>query len=189
MILQHVSGPALEPLRLDDIKLFLRLDQDDDDGLLASLIKAAREVLEEQTAQAFIQQSWRLYLDAWPKDGTIPVARTPLRAVTAIRTYDQDGNETLLSPTSYLVDGLSRPARIRMREKPQAGRALNGIEIDFTVGYGSDETAVPEPLRQAMRLLVAHWYEHRISSEKAALTPIPVHIRSLVAPYRTVRLT
>jgi uncharacterized phiE125 gp8 family phage protein len=34
------------------------------------------------------------------------------------------------------------------------GRASAGIEIDVVVGYGATAESVPEPLRQAIRMLV-----------------------------------
>ena len=44
---------------------------------------------------------------------------------------------------------------------PLPGRAASGIEIRFTAGYGAAPGDVPEALRQGLRLLVAHLYEHR----------------------------
>jgi uncharacterized phiE125 gp8 family phage protein len=71
---------------------------------------------------------------------------------------------------------------------PMPERALAGIEIDITCGYG-DPDDVPEPLRQATRLLVAHWYENRgivaVGSEVALL---PASATALIAPYRVLDL-
>jgi uncharacterized phiE125 gp8 family phage protein len=35
------------------------------------------------------------------------------------------------------------------------------IEIDWIAGYGSASTGIPQLLRLAIFMLVAHWYEHR----------------------------
>ncbi len=68
-------------------------------------------------------------------------------------------------------------------------RPIAGIEIDVTVGYGDAGTDVPEPLRQAIRLLVAHWYENRgliaVGHEVAIL---PQTVAALIAPYRVLAL-
>ena len=37
----------------------------------------------------------------------------------------------------------------------------NGVEIDFVAGHGDAPADVPPPIRQALLLLIAHWYEHR----------------------------
>ena len=62
-------------------------------------------------------------------------------------------------------------------------------EIDFTAGYGSSGVDVPQPLRQAIRLLVTHWYENRsavVLGDDASATPLGY--RELVAPYRRMAL-
>ena len=35
------------------------------------------------------------------------------------------------------------------------------VEIDFIAGYGAAGNTVPPMLKQAIKMLVAHWYEHR----------------------------
>ena len=50
--------------------------------------------------------------------------------------------------------------------------------------------AFPRPLRQAMRLLVARWYENRGDVEADAdMARTPAAVAALVAPYRRVRLS
>jgi uncharacterized phiE125 gp8 family phage protein len=72
---------------------------------------------------------------------------------------------------------------------PRPGLSALGIEIAFTAGYGNVASAVPAPLRQALLLLVAHWYEHREPVHiGGAVVAVPDTIASLLAPYRMVRL-
>ncbi len=59
----------------------------------------------------------------------------------------------------------------------------------MAAGYGDAATDVPEPLRQAIRLLTAHWYDNRglaaIGHETAVL---PQTVAALIAPYRMLSL-
>ena len=72
---------------------------------------------------------------------------------------------------------------------PSAAPHANGIEIAFTAGYGDAAADVPEPIRQALLLLIAHWYEHRSPLEVGPLAqPAPDMVAELLAPYRTMRL-
>ena len=72
---------------------------------------------------------------------------------------------------------------------PAPKRIANGIEIAFTAGYGEAVADVPAPIRQAVLLLVAHWYEHREPIEiGAAHTRIPHMVSELLQPYRPVRV-
>ena len=50
-------------------------------------------------------------------------------------------------------------------------------------------TDVPEPLRQAIRLLVAHWYENRgLVATGTTIAVLPATVAALIAPYRMLSL-
>jgi uncharacterized phiE125 gp8 family phage protein len=72
---------------------------------------------------------------------------------------------------------------------PRPGRAVAGIEIDVEAGYGATASDVPEPLKQAIRQLVTHWYENRGAGppDENALR-MPASVAALVAPYRVLTL-
>lgn len=77
--------------------------------------------------------------------------------------YDADGEAHVVSPSDYQADTISRPARIVFANRFDDLRALNGLEIDFTCGFGEAGPDVPDILRRAIMLLAAHWYEFRTS--------------------------
>ena len=56
--------------------------------------------------------------------------------------------------------------------------------ITFTAGYGSPSD-VPAAIRQAMLLLISHWYDHRSAIADPAATPQAVD--ALLLPFRQVR--
>jgi uncharacterized phiE125 gp8 family phage protein len=72
----------------------------------------------------------------------------------------------------------------------QPGRSAAGIELDVSAGYGAAAIDVPEPLRQAIRLLAAHWYENRgvVALGQTSAVTLPVSVPALLAPYRMVAL-
>jgi len=91
----------------------------------------------------------------------------------------------------YFADTASLPSRIGLAGSvPAPGRVLNGIEIDITVGVGATASAVPEPLRQAVRLTLAALYENRGDVSDPAENPglLPLAAQALVAPWRMGRL-
>jgi uncharacterized phiE125 gp8 family phage protein len=71
---------------------------------------------------------------------------------------------------------------------PAPGRLIAGIELEVTVGYGDAATDVLEALRQAIRLLVAHWYENRGLAAVGTVTVLPATVAALIAPYRMLSL-
>jgi uncharacterized phiE125 gp8 family phage protein len=186
-----LTAPAVEPLTLAEAKSFLRVAHGDDDAVIAALIAAARAHVETATRRALLSQAWRLVRGAWPADGRIAVTPAPLIAVTAARVRDEHGDARALDTAVFSFVAGAVPALISFApwSVPVPGVAANGIEIDVVVGHGATAADLPAPLVQAVRLLVAHWYEHRgIVENGQAGAPLPQTIRALVAPYRAVSL-
>jgi uncharacterized phiE125 gp8 family phage protein len=185
-----LSGPAAEPLSLDDAKAFLKVETADDDDVIAALIAGARVHVEAQTRRALITQSWRLIRDAWPDNGRVAILPAPLRAVTAGRVYRFDGTTQALDTATFVVDAAAAPAVLSFSSPPPApGRMVAGIELDISAGYGDAAAAVPGDLRQAIRLLVAHWYENRgLIAAGQTVGILPASAAALIAPYRVLSL-
>jgi uncharacterized phiE125 gp8 family phage protein len=185
-----LTAPAAEPLTLDEARAFLRVDTHDDDEPIAALIVAARLHIEMQTRRALITQDWRLTLDAWPADGRIPVQPGPLRELTAARVYDFSGTATALDLQHFVPDLGACELAVAPWALMQPTRLAAGIELEVSVGYGDTALDVPEPLRHAVRLLVAHWYENRglIVPGATSLASLPASVAALIAPYRMVSL-
>lgn len=205
-------APAVEPLTLADVKAHLRIDTSDEDGLLQTLILTSRMHIEVALGLALITQAWSCYFDRWPqalgsppgvaglRDAhfapnaapalTLPLF--PIASVDAIRIYADDGSFAALPVSDFTLDLASRPARIARRvgaAAPQPARRMNGIEFAVTAGFGATPADVPAPIRQALLLLVAHWYEHRDPIEIGKIeSRVPDAVSALLAPWAPVRL-
>jgi len=191
MALQQISGPTVEPISLAEAKDHMRVDGTSEDALISSLILTSRLHIEAALGLALVTQSWKLLLDNWPKGQQVRIPLRPLQSVTEIRIYDAAGASALVGTDRYVVDAVSNPGRIVAEGGglPQPGRAANGIEIAFVAGYGGNAAEVPAPIRQALLLLIAHWYEHRDPVEIG--TPdvaIPAAVSRLLKPYRQARI-
>lgn len=191
MSLVLTSGPAQEPVTVSEAKAHLRIDGNAEDALIASLILTSRLHIEAALDLALITQSWTVRLDAWPRGDCVEIALSPLKSVDAVRVKDASGAFQPVPATSYLVDLASRPPRLVWNavQKPTPGVRAGGIEIDITAGFGDAPHAVPAPLKHAVLLLVAHWYEHRDAVEIGALSArIPDVVSDLIQPFRKIRL-
>jgi len=189
MTLIRTVEPVAEPVTLAEAKAHLRIDRGDDDDLLAGLVRAARQEVERSTGVALLLQGWRLVLDDWPENGCVPIRVHPLREVQSVTVFGSEGEGSVVATASYQVDAVSRPARIHFTAPVAPLRAMNGLEIDFTAGFGESGTDVPDLLKRAILLLVAHWYEFRAGYGPAD-QPVsyPAGFDRIVAGYRAGRL-
>lgn len=156
-----VTAPQFEPVTVAEAKLHARIDEDE--TAIASLIVAAREMAETYTRRAFVTQTWKMFLDAFPCGSAIELPRAPLQSVTHVKAYDDADAVTTFAASNYYVDSATRPGRIVLREAsswPDAARVANAVEIQFVAGYGN-AAAVPNQIKQAILMTVAHLYEHR----------------------------
>ena len=182
-----MQAPASEPVSLAEARAHLRIVGNDDDALLAALITAARRVVEARTGLCMIAQTWMCFRDAWPKDGVIELPVAPLLALEEVGVYGEDDEKAVIDEAHYLVDAAARPARVMLRGSrlwPPPGRAVNGIGIRVRAGFGPLAEDVPQPLRQAVLMLVAHFFAQRGDEAGPAL---PVGLGALLDPYRLVR--
>lgn len=192
MALILLTAPTIEPVSLAEAKLHLRVDISTDDTLIETLITAARQHLETlcRPRIAMITQTWQYIADCWPSSDTLELRPWPLQSVSSISYTDEDGMTATFSSANYLVDTSSEPGRIRLKSAASwptvSLRELNGLVIQFVAGWGADGSTVPAPLRQALLLLVAHWYENReIALVTGAMaSEIPFTVQALVQPWR-----
>ncbi|QDZ01117.1 hypothetical protein FQ775_12420 [Nitratireductor mangrovi] len=189
MALFRTVAPLAEPVTVPECRAHLRIDHTSEDDLIAGLIRAAREEVESHAGLALIEQDWRLALDGWPRSGQVALPRHPVTEILSVTVYGEDGEAALVEPADYQLDTLSRPARLLVKSPEPPGLAMNGVEVDFRAGFGPAGTDVPDLLKRAMILLVAHWYEFRASfGPQDQPVSLPEGYQRLLAGYRSKRL-
>jgi uncharacterized phiE125 gp8 family phage protein len=181
--------PSAEPWSVTEAKAFLRVQHDDDDAVIAALIAAARGHVEALSRRALLVQRWRVVIDAWPPSGRLDPRIGPLRSVIAARVYDHNNTAHDVDTVRFVVAAAANVIASPCSALPRPGRAHAGIELDLELGYGASASDVPQPLRHAMRLLVAHWYENRgLAAIGGNVAMLPAGLGALVAPYRMLSL-
>ena len=164
--LRLTDPPAIEPVTLDEAKLFLRVDHDDEDTLIESLISGARSYCENAQHRAYITQTWTMTLDRFPSRDCIILPRPPLQAITDFQYRSKDGGYHTFS--DYAIDASIEPGRLYLTPN-SAWPADNlwskaAVTIEYECGYGDDPSDIPVAAMQMLRLLIAQWYEYRESS-------------------------
>jgi len=166
-----LSPPPIEPVSLDETKLFLRVDHDIEDALISDLITSAREQIERRAGLALITRPIRASLSARGTQARIPLH--PVKVLANVRVQDDS--------VAAILDTRPRPARILLE------RAVYGALVaDITAGFGPLASDVPVPIRQAILLLVADAYEHR--EREPGFERTSLRVDALLGPYWGPRL-
>jgi uncharacterized phiE125 gp8 family phage protein len=160
--LRRILEPSSEPVTLAEAKRQCNVIADDEDTQFDHWIQAARELTESAANRSLMLQTWRLRIHDWPLE-RLELPRPPLIAVSSVEYYDSAGVEQTLPATYYAVDSDREPGVLWRDEDaiwPATGGQPNAISIVYTAGYAS-AAAVPARAKQAILLLVAHWYRVR----------------------------
>jgi len=198
------TEPTQEPLTLQEVKEYLRVEDNTDERNLRPLIESARRLVEEHLNRTLMQTTYQQFLDSFDEhedplfEGVrqgpylnyyknyIDLVKSPVISVTHIKTYQDDDTATTMAASKYYVDNAREPSRIVLRSGetfPTALRVANAIEIQYVAGYTSPYQ-VPEPIRLAILQIIAHMYEHRGDMGNAAeAMMMPSMCKRLLSPY------
>lgn len=181
--LELTTAPTAEPLSLNEAKLHCRVEPEvtDEDDLIRSHVITARDYCESYTGRALVTQTWKLTLDELPPD-EIGMPKAPLQSVSSFAYVATDGTSTTLSSSLYQVDAKSEPGRIRPAYGqiwPSTRAQMAAITITFVCGYGA-ASAVPDGIKQAMKLLIGHWYANREAVGQNPGGPLEMAVKALL---------
>lgn len=184
-----IVPPSGLPVSLEAIKAHLRVESGDEDDYVADLALAASAHVESHCGICLLSQTWRHYRDEFPADGRMTIEARPLQSVVSVIVYDAQGQPQTVDPQSYTLDRFANPARLHFSGIVPPGKAPNGVEIDIVCGFGDTGADVPDEIKRAILVLVAHWHSMRGSAADAAKTGlVPDGFDRLTAPWRGVRL-
>lgn len=197
------SAPASSPVSLAEVKAWLRIDTSDEDALLASLIGAATDAAEQYTRRAFINQTIRLTVDLASSrlddmlgDGVydLPVSalfgdmpqvielpRPPVSSITSVTTYNTAGTSSTFASSNYSLN--ADGTRLYLNQGcswPSDLRPIAACEILYVAGYGASASSVPQAIKTAILMHIAHLYESRGVCDGA----VPAGCANLLRQYR-----
>ena len=210
--------PALEVVGVEEQKDWSRVYTDADDELLAGILLAARMYVEDITGVALITQTLDYWLDFFPYGGLYPLRytygspyvamvprysyvfpsgdlslpRPPLQSIVKLEYIADDGSTQLLDASQYQLDLVGIPGRVLPAYGcvwPVARAVPNAVHVQFTAGFGNNPKDVPEPLRQAIKVLAGTMYEHRELSVDSLQNEIPFVFKNLISRYRVFWLS
>lgn len=101
-------------------------------------------------------------------------------SAVVLALWDQDP-VTLVEGTDYQIDADTSVGRLRWISNTFLSPDRSHIQVTFTSGYGSDQSAVPAPCLHAITLLTTSLYENRGDRASEIWSPA---IEALLVNYR-----
>lgn len=176
--LSIVSPPAHEPVSQSETLGYLKLEQDEDSDLIASLIRSAREACELYTGQALLYRD--VQLTAVHQGQRFFLRGSPVAALLAA-SWSIGDVETAFDVAALVTAQQRGRTYVDLPGVPIGAR----VSVTYRLGLGADWNSVPESLRLGILRLIAHHYENR---SKPAIGTLPGAVTALWQPYRQVHL-
>ena len=159
--------------------------------MLQIYIATARDVVEQETGKALINQQWRLYLESWnmrprplgveqsiarpflvsDRDTNyvrfqeVRLPRSPLISVQSVQYYDTSGSLQTLDPSTYTIKPSSRSSHggiVLALGASWPSVASRPDAIQINFTAGhASAAAIPPKLIQAMLFLIMHYVDEK----------------------------
>lgn len=184
MTLTLITPPAQPIVSLAEIKLQARVLHDDDDVLLAELVRAATAHLDGWRGilgLCLAPQVWEVTWDRFPCGGVrLPLG--PVMEILEVGYRDAAGVAQIMPPEHYETDLTGEDGWVvPVTDWPTTGDVVNAARIRFRAGYAN--AAVPAPLRIAVMVMAVAWYEGRTGTDD-----MPPAAQSLALKFKRSRL-
>ncbi len=189
LVKEQFVGQIVKPaLTLDEAKIHLRVIDNANDEYIRGLIDAATTLVEQKSRRRLVTRTETLILPGMPPVGDCLRLRwQPVQAVASIQYYDTANVLTTLDPSLYLVvhrDGATNVFEAPNQTWPATYKRPDAVTLTYLAGSGDFSSDVPALAKQAIRFIVAHWFEQPSPVASAAQHELPLGIRECIAGIR-----
>jgi len=159
----RTAAPATTPITLAEAKAHLRVTTSDDDTIIGGLVQAATDRLDAWygiLGRALVTQTWRVDFSEFDYADHYHLPFGPVQSVTSVAYWDVDNVDTVFSSSNYTLHHEDQGYFIRLSNSaswPSLYERVDAVRITFVAGYGA-AAAVPEPIKIAIKFMVAQWY-------------------------------
>ncbi len=194
-----VDPPVDAVVSLDEAKAHMRVDHDDDDDYIESLVAVATATIDGPNGwlgRCLVEQTleWRGQ-GFGPFDGRLPYP--PVSEIESVKYDDGAGTEQTVPDTDYRLVGQPNQPRLVLAygaSWPSARCQDESVRIRYTAGWpveteGEGEDAVttwtgPAPIKHAILMMVSELYENREVATDAPRTELPFAVTALLSTFR-----
>jgi uncharacterized phiE125 gp8 family phage protein len=156
------SKVNVDIITLNEMKLYLRIDDTTEDALITALIKACVLMAEKIMNKDLLTTTWINYRDDDIEDYTdLTLRKGQFQSLVSIE-YLEDGVYNTVGSDDYIIQDYGVYGKIweldvdaTLDEHPEA------LKITFKTGYGDTASDIPEDIKTAIKAHVAYMYENR----------------------------
>lgn len=191
------TAPTTIPITLAEAKAHLNVSTTVDDALITAQIKAAAQYLEDKTRRCFIRQTRVTKCDGfgdtrYVHNRRLYPGRGPIVSVTSLKYVATDGTTTTISSSDYVVGTNDWPGFVAEADGaswPTPISQPNSVQLTYVAGIGTSggATSIPENVKQAVRLVVGHWYRNReaVMTSGAVSQEVQIGVNALLGSEMT----
>lgn len=195
-----IAPPDKLPLDILDARSSVRVLSSGHDDELTLLLEAAADYIQGRLGVTLITTGYRWYAPQWfvehHRDGEVRITLPsgPHQSVDKISYYDtddtlQENDASWIASYFTFITRKNLPAVLVSKRNvilPSLSERDDAVSIEFTAGYGDTHDEVPAGIKHAIRLLIAHWFEHPEAVVTGTISAtIELSFRSLMNRYKT----
>lgn len=186
----RVTAPGVDLIEIVDARRQCSVDDSDSDDLLTALVGAVTEALEMPRGilrVCLLKQTWRESLSGFPR-GAIHLPIEPMIEVTKVE-YMAAGSTTWSELAAdqweaYRTDlgGFVQP--VAGASWPDTSDRVETVRVTYDAGFGVKVSDVPQAIRHAAKMLVAHYFENREATIVGIQAQeLPLGVQYLLQPW------
>ncbi len=176
---ERITPPGVEPITMAEAKTHLRVDHDDEDVYIASLIAVARDEAEAVCGRRFGEQVWRLYFDRFE---AIRLHGCGVVATATLDWRNDQGGWVALSGAEYEVVK-AVPAYVFYKDDfnvPTTGDFAEVVRMNVSCGEPA-----PPGVKAWMLLRIGTLYANREADAERRVEP-QQFVPNLLAAHRVM---
>jgi uncharacterized phiE125 gp8 family phage protein len=190
MRLSLITPPEPAQFNLTEVKAYLRVDGNDEDGVLLTLMEAAADLFTGETGRQVLEATYELILPAFPARGaSLVLPRPPLQSVTSVTYIDSAGGEVVWGEAEYTVTAPQGPyagqgfiAPASGLSYPSTARRDDAVRVEYVAGWDVDD--LPDAIKLRLLLVAADFYANRETQVVGQASAPSLSARALLAPFR-----
>lgn len=161
--------PSQEPLTREEVRVYLRLSENQEEDFLNFLISSSRTYVERLTGRSLLKQKWVLEISP-PYPPSSPLVKVEEKSIEIHLPHPP-----LLDVEAVKMKGQDIPFIVKESKVLLSSSFWNKeISIAFWAGYGETAASLPSDLKMAVLMATRCFYDQQ-KGDFSLLTPYKVH--------------